>query len=426
MATSIRQARRAAQPRLKVAIDWSNPITRGMTFAAYPIGGTMFDAVSGARGAPSGTTPPVLTNTTGQRGMLHISGAATVSYSDFGALPRPADLALNGGTIFAWGASAGAGGIAERNDNNTVNAGWSAGVDSGGRLNFLVEHSSSNYVKRTTSAVGTGATSMAIVALANPFVDTDTAFYVGGQPASTVLLNGGAGTSGSELARSLYVGRAAFNSAGSAFAGSFNGTLELVAMWNRQLSAAEIASLHANRYQIFRQTSRRSVAYLPSATGVTINLTGTSSTPAGGSVAANRSLTATGAAATGAAGAVGLARGTGLTGTSSVGAPGSASATNAAGAAITGNAAAGNVGVLSVGISTSLAGTASACAPGTVAATAAIHIGLGGVDATGSVGAIYFGQPAVLAEQTPALIITDAYTVEVSSVINNVETSVSL
>lgn len=444
MASRIRQARRRAQPRLKTAIDWSNPITRGLTFAALPVGGVMFDAVSGARGTPSGSTPPVLTNTTGQRGMLHAGGAASVSYSDFGALPRPSDLGLNGGTFFAWGVNGGAGGIIERNDGNTVNAGWSAGIDSSGFLQFLAEHSSVNYIKRTSNAVGTGVTSVAVTCLPNPMVDADTAFYIGGQPAATVLQAGGSGSTGSDLSNSLLVGRAGFNSSGTTFAGSFNGTLELVLLWNRQLSAAEIASLHANRYQIFRQTSRRIITYLPpSNTNVAITgnaatgspgtvgvthtsaTTGNGATAAAGSVLATSALATTGNAATGSPGAVGVTHTSASTGTSSAASTGTLAASTTT--TLSGNTSAANVGQLVPGLTVATAGVAATGATGAVVtADTNITVGLTGNTATAVVGLIYFGVPPVLAEQTPTFIITSANTVDVSSAINNVETSVSL
>lgn len=465
MASLIRQARRRAQPRLKVAIDWSNPITRGMTLAVLPIGGGFFDAVSGMRGAPTGSTPPALTNTTGQRGMLHPGGATTVSYSDFGALSKPSDMALSGGTIFAWGAQAGLGGIAERNDNNTVNAGWSVGIDGGGFLNFLAEHSSVNYLKRTTSAVPTTPTSVAITVLGNPMSDSDTVFYVGGQQAATVLNAGGSGSTGSDLANTLYVGRASFNSSGSTFAGSFNGTLELVLMWNRQLSAAEIASLHANRYQIFRQTSRRIITYLPP-TNVTVALTGNAATGAVGTLAPTHTVKiGAGDAATGAVGNITTpitvaltsvhataavskatpAHTVALTGNSAAGAVGSVTSASAltitgvatSGAigtlassttvALSGNNSAGNVGVVSPAVGAAITGAGSVGAVGTVlAGDANVTLALSGVTATGFAGNILYGLPPVLAEQTPTFIITSALTVDVSTPVNNVETSVSL
>lgn len=425
MASRIRQARRRAQPRLKTAIDWSNPITRGMTFAALPVGGVMFDAVSGARGTPSGSTPPVLTNTTGQRGMLHAGGAASVSYSDFGALPRPSDLGLNGGTFFAWGVNGGAGGILERNDGNTVNAGWSAGIDSSGFLLFLAEHSSVNYLKRTNSSVGTAITSVAVSCLPNPMADSDTVFYVGGQPAATVLLAGGSGSTGSDLPNNLLVGRAGFNSSGSSFAGSFNGTLELVLMWNRQLSAAEIASLHANRYQIFRQTSRRIITYLPPS-DTNVALTGNAATGSPGTVGSTRSVKIGGGVhATGQTGNVTIPMTFGLAGVASTDAVSKVTPTLSV--ALSGNASTANVGQSVPSLSVATAGVAATGDTGVVVAEDTdITVGLTGNTATGAVGLIYFGVPPVLAEQTPTLIITSANTVDVSSAINNVETSVSL
>jgi hypothetical protein len=46
---------RTTQPQDTVGIDWSNPIARGLSFAAIQIGGNFFDCVTQTFGVPNGT-----------------------------------------------------------------------------------------------------------------------------------------------------------------------------------------------------------------------------------------------------------------------------------------------------------------------------------------------------------------------------------
>ena len=49
------------QPQYPVKIDWENPLTNGLVFAAYPIGNTFYDAVSGSTSVQAGTSGTTIT-----------------------------------------------------------------------------------------------------------------------------------------------------------------------------------------------------------------------------------------------------------------------------------------------------------------------------------------------------------------------------
>ena len=255
MAFTLMQRRRSGQPQQGTAIDRGNPIARGLAFLSIPQGSMLVNMVSGARGTLSGTTPPSLTYTqSSTRALSHAGSGATNSYVDFGNSVDTSDFALGPMTVFAWGAPTGQGGIAERNDNNSVNAGWLFGVDSNSNLKFLHEHSSTNHIAVSGGVLASGvATSMAVTYAGSGGALN---FYqAGGTGGGSIPVTSGVGTPGSDAANSLYIGRNSFASGGQSSAGSFAGVLEFVAIWRRVLSGSEIAALHANRYQLFTAPS---------------------------------------------------------------------------------------------------------------------------------------------------------------------------
>ena len=435
MATRIRPGKRKGQPQVGIALDRSNPITKALAFAGVMVNGALVDLVSGTRGTPSGTTLPALTNmATGQRGLQYgtATSAATATYTNFGALPGVADIALNGGSIFVWGKFTDAGGFAERNDNNSVNAGWQFGVDSNGFPSFLAEHSSVNFIGRVVTSIFGTASSVAAAFAASPSMAADCAMYIGGQLQTTNLGAQGSGTTGSDSANSLYIGRNSFNSSGINTSGSCTGAMEMVLIWKRQLSAAEVLSLHQNRYQILRQVRRMQVQ--GPVTGVTVALTGVSSASAVGTLGLTNTLAQTGNSSTSAVGTLGLTDTLALTGNSSTTAVGALAAnltaactgssstgstgsiapniilgltgnvgTSAVGnvalaTAITGNSSTSSTGTLAPGDSVATTGVVSSTSPGSVTGVA-VTLALTGVAATGAVGNVSIPSNNVLVGQ---------------------------
>lgn len=197
----------------------------------------------------------------------------------------------------------------------------------------------------------------------------------------------------------------------------------------------------------FAPVSDLPISAQPAAAGVTVALTGVSSTTAVNSpAAANRSMKIGGGVATTShAGSITIPMTFGVTGASS--AEGVSKVAPVHTLALSGNTSTGAVGITGISTTLALSGNASTANVGSVspdvtvaitgdaatgdtgvviAGNTNITVGLNGVTATGVVGLIYFGVPPVLAEQTPTLIITPVNTVDVSMAINNVETSVSL
>lgn len=250
----IQPQHRRLQPQESWQLDRKHPMCRDLVFAGIPNHGRMVDALTGQRGTQTGTTPPTLANAVGGRNFLFNGGNNANSYIDFGAQVSTADLQLGPATWFFWVYPTGQGGLAERNDHNAVNGGWLIGVQSDSKIKLVRELAISNSNSNSGSAVTLSAwTSVAVSAVA---ATSSPVFYIGGTLDSTTVVAAGTGSTASDAAQSLNIGRNFF-SPGTSSLGSCAGNIELAYMWRRVLSAAEIASLHANRYQLFKPTARR-------------------------------------------------------------------------------------------------------------------------------------------------------------------------
>lgn len=241
------------QPHQAAGVDWGNTITKGLIFAAYPIGGVMVDMVSRKRGDLLGTTPPILGGSSTGRNLYFSGGGATTSNLAFGADAATADMHINGGTWFFWCRPGSSGGLAERNDGNAVNVGWAVGVGSANQLSFLKEYSSRNMSVVSTSAVPINQYCSLAVTYDGVGTSSGVGFYINGIGDTPVFVFTGSGSQGSDLAYPLRIGRVGFGggASGQLSISSFLGNIELALFFKRVLSDRELMSLHQNRYQVF-------------------------------------------------------------------------------------------------------------------------------------------------------------------------------
>jgi len=148
-----------------------------------------------------------------------------------------------------------------------------------------------------------------------------------------------------------------------------------VAFWDKPLTKAEAEWLTADKNNIYEILEPRTI-YVPvgAGGGVTVSITGVSSTSAVGTLSAIGAATAS------------------VTGISSTGGVGNLSVVGAANVAITGVAATGGVGTLSVaaGALVSLTGVNATGQAGdvTVALAGGVTVSITGVEATGGIGAL--------------------------------------
>lgn len=242
------------QPQGGVRLDTSNALAQQAAFVLMPSLGK--ELVSSLGYTLAGSTPPTKSATPAGIATKHTSGIASVSYLDLGVPAGPSvDIASGPSTyigVFYANTTSGVG-IAERNDNNNT-TGWLLGYANGavGQLGlaFVRTYSSNNVRKAINESVVPG-------------LNTLVATYDGGQLATgiNVYLNGvlgtvkgtedGVGTTGSDAALSLYVGRNAFDQGHS-----HDGSILLAGAFKRIWSAAEVAAFHRNPWQLFQSPPR--------------------------------------------------------------------------------------------------------------------------------------------------------------------------
>lgn len=229
------------------------------------------ELLSGAFGVLSGTTAPAKDvirdhGVGGGRAMKFNGGAsATGSYISLGNQTQHIDIGRSApmsAMAVVQISAAQNGPFAGRNDNNAVNQGWCFDISTGFRLRK--EHSSANWSASCGNPFSTVRPTVIHVCITNDGTDTNTAgagvAYLNGV-AQTTTLSAGSGTQGSDASQTLYLGG---NQSGMSGAVSLSHVIEVIAVWRRMLTAAEVLSLYLDHLQLFRRRSQlRTLAALP-------------------------------------------------------------------------------------------------------------------------------------------------------------------
>ena len=241
------------RPSQETSIKGSD-ITRGLVFAIVPqVGGAQVgNLIDGSLGAFAGSTKP----SWAPGGYLSFpSGAASVASLDYGTskLALTRDLAQGAFSVVAKvkrGTSTG-GGIAERNDGNTINAGWLLYCNAN-CTQLTMERASVNFAFGTSTAIPVGKWTTVGVTYDGSLNSATGGFisYDGVGQTITTTANG-SGIQGSDFANSMFVGRCGFNN-NAGIAGCFDGQIEFLYIWRRKLSKEEILSIHNQPYAMFR------------------------------------------------------------------------------------------------------------------------------------------------------------------------------
>jgi hypothetical protein len=349
------------QPQGVVQLDGSNPLNQRPAFVWVPNRGK--ELVQQSSWTLAGSTPPTLKATPSGVATLHTSGAATVSYVDLGTPTGSVDLGTGPATyVGVFYASAASGVcIAERNDANAVNIGWVLGYVSGNNagtygLGFVQEHGTTNTRKSISNAVVAGL-NVLVVTYDGGLLATGINVYLNGVLGSVNGSQDGVGTTGTDAARNLYVGRCSYDTSRS-----HNGSILLAGAFKRIWSAAEVLSFSRNPWQIFQSPPRELQLDVP-ASGTT-TATAAAGTATVSATAATTSAT-TGTAAAGVATVSITAASLAATTTTAAAGVSTVSGTAASGAASTGSAAAGSATV-------SGAAAASSATTGTAAGVASV------------------------------------------------------
>lgn len=236
-------------------------LRRDLVFAAVNAdygGAVLRNVVTGRLGSFTGSGTKPLWDA---RRAVKIAGGTTVgaSYVDFGTDPRTADLAQSatrGFTIWArvWPISNSERNIAERNDNNAVNAGWIFSTHG-----LLIEHSTSN-LRMNVANPSLGKWSNFAVVYDGSSTAANQKFYTNGLITTHTTDTNGSGTRGSDLAQNFYIGRGSFTN-GNFAPGDLDGYVEAMYIWRRQLRQNELLLLESDPYALF-DDRRLSVAVI--------------------------------------------------------------------------------------------------------------------------------------------------------------------
>jgi hypothetical protein len=252
------------KPPAGTAINWGHPLSNALV-GCFPMnegsGSRIRDLVSGVIGVLSGSVLPTWQGGPDGFSLKFAGGVAANSYIDCGANSQLTNLGrLNnsGGPIGAsffframWDGAASTGGLAERNDNNSVNAGWIVGFNSAGTMMCLREFSTTNE-RDTFTAPTAGQWFDIVVTFDGAIVLTgpDATYakvYIDGRFITLARPGQANGTSGSDAANTFYIGRETFQAAGS-----WNGLISTAMFWRRALSQQEAQILHEDPWAVLR------------------------------------------------------------------------------------------------------------------------------------------------------------------------------
>ncbi len=246
------------KPGVGSQIDWSHPLANRLCLANLfnEVGATQCaNLVNSARAPFTGSTKPSWAG--GQSaGLLFPSGANTVGYLDYGVESFVVDLGRNTSNpatfafrFFQAAGSAG-GGVACRNDGNSVIAGWQITHNSLGQsLTYSHENQSANMHARSTCPGGNWVT--AVIVVDGSQTAANTQIWINGVLTAHSSDINGSGPDGTDAAEHLYIGRSNFGD-GSVNASSFDGVLDFFYAWKRRLSPAEVFQITNAPYSFIR------------------------------------------------------------------------------------------------------------------------------------------------------------------------------
>jgi hypothetical protein len=248
------------QPQVPVEVDWTNSITRGMTFAWTPFSAIGVDLVSGVRPVIAGTG-----SVGSDSGRLGFSASGSSSRLSFNPPRKPIRAGSSTWTLLAFARpTPNATGTRQRlinlgTDGSSPFTQYDLFADSGSSANFdpgaiCTCHYDNEFKSYANSS--------------NTVVDGRPHVFVGrrNNDASDVFCDGFNVTSGSGGTLGVSASDTVADVAVGGIEGSANacpGANYLSVIWERALSDAEIRSLARNPWQIFRPVSAPSYVNLP-------------------------------------------------------------------------------------------------------------------------------------------------------------------
>jgi len=258
------------QPQGAIAIDWSNPLTKGLGFCQ--VGHQAINLVTNRKATSLvGQTPPGL----GRPGTARAYAATGDSYAGCANIDIAASVSA---FILADYITLASGGLMGHTSNLTTQQGWVLGQISGGNLNIVDGNDSFNSMGITTTETNT--LNSGTVSIGGSLSSAAYAAYFNGKPRNSGVPSGGPQTG---------VGLVKVNSSRDVV--NVSGEVYLALMYDRILTPSEFLVLHSNPWQIFRSAP---TLYTAEPGGdVTLSLTGQQATAQQGNVRSNidKSLT---------------------------------------------------------------------------------------------------------------------------------------
>jgi|GEM_PF-3783020 len=234
MISPFRPGRNKRQPLGLPRIDWSNPITKGLSIAVN--GAEPYDAVRKIR-------PDVFTQTVGQMQVGSAFKVVSASSTD----QRYSSSPIGGGDVTCFV-------LATPTAYPATNGALCAieNVPNNGGLEFVFNPSGEIHLWAGVAAAWTDLASARTYPLNSPFRALYT--YVGTSGAASLCVNSNVLSSGSitanaAVSNTLTIGEMD-DGAGTPYR-FFDGGIHLILMWNRILSAAEISAVMDNPWQVF-------------------------------------------------------------------------------------------------------------------------------------------------------------------------------
>lgn len=255
---------RSSKPPAGVQVNWAHELALGLVHRTLFNDGNATDIVSQRGGIPSGASIPT-SNAAESGSMLFVTGtSADKSYLDYGADPMTADLSHGPFTciarVFYANSGGTGGGLARRNDGNTVSAGWEIGSN-GSQFGLAFENATIN----TAYLAADPPTGKWLwVALVSDGLQAGStpgkAIYYDGLVQPILTIQNGVGTQTSDAVQSLRVGEQNFFTVAGAQFGTSTwgaGLISDFALWRRDLSAGEVRDYVAHPYANLGMPRRR-------------------------------------------------------------------------------------------------------------------------------------------------------------------------
>ena len=259
--------RSSRQPPVGFGVDWSNPLTRGLVFLYQPAASAAgLDLVRGRKGSILGSKYPIVGAVQGKT--TQWNGAGSIAFASDALLEPTSQMTMSAYLRVRASMPADTGILTKSYNNSDTPAyclrGNYVGTLGGHNVAAIFRQTGNTYwISHSSLILSAGGASLFTGTLAASSISL---YEFGNKVAST------AGPSSIQYGGGN--GLILSGTSDAAATGELTGDIYLAAIWNRALSAAEVARFAANPWQLFAPTPAQRF-YVPQATAPTITLSPT-------------------------------------------------------------------------------------------------------------------------------------------------------